>query len=391
MLLSHDAEYSRIPRLNNASQQCIAPSNETLSLAGFVLSPDRLSSLPYGQKDGYDIFNFTADFAALVIDGSTGTNIPIARTTTPPPMLPSPCPSHHRRLATEVATPFYFHSPITSASSELSKAAAMEKFKYILLVAPRNRDILPLLSWMATVLATNGKMEQLHDFVAECCHVFDQYDDQYSLLSTPYRYMLAYCEADEDGMNTHGSQFATGIERLIEVYGPCHSTVLISEYYCAWHEMSSPSGWTKARSMLETCLKKSEEEMGPCNLMTINCLAVLARGYAENDLHDHARSMFQSALHRLGAVAGPLEAYRLVILDRLAGEEEYLDNPDAALNGYKEVYERRLHCLSLHNEDTTAALLSLTQLLRRKGYYSEANRTEESYMTVRRTSGLGVK
>ena len=53
--------------------------------------------------------------------------------------------------------------------------------------------------------------------------------------------------------------------------------------------------------------------------------------------------------------------------------------------------ERRLQCLSVHNEDTRAAMLSLACLLHRKGCDSEANRVKEHYANVRRTFGLGNK
>lgn len=376
-------ESSQSHRLSRPLTQPFAePRTHTISLAGIKLQPERLLKPPTisGEDDSYD---FISDFEDLSMNGSREPLPPRSQITDC--MLPPPSATHRRRMATECAAPFFLSCfpPAPSATTfEYSKTAAMDKFRFILTTTPENQYVLPLLNWMGTVLASNGKGAQLKDFVAECCQVLDSCNDYGFPLSTPYRYMLAFCCEDQAAMALHGSHFALGTERLTQLYGSSHPNVLVNEYYRAWHEMSSPNGWSNARATLESCLSKSERVLGHSNLMTINCLAVLGRGFAENGLHNDARSIFKDSLDRLGSPAEPLQAYRLMILQRLAFEDEQIGDLQSAELQHRQVYEGRLQCLSAFSPETKAAMCSLADLLRRHGRQGEATAIEQHYDIV---------
>jgi hypothetical protein len=359
------------------------PAN-TLSLAGVNLLPDRLwdSRSSKRQDDSYD---FTAEFRALSMSGVTPPPSPLDRSFEVARMLPPPTEYHRRRIAIECAAPFFLPCFPTSNDAQtvgFSKSAAMERFRYILTTTPENQYVLPLLNWMSTVLVSNGKSVQLKDFVDECCQVLHDCPENGFPLSTPYFYLQAFCNQSPSGMAFHGSDFAAGTERLTRTYGPSHPNVLVNEYYRAWHEMSLPFGWAKARTILEACLSRSETVMGHCNLMTINCLAMLGRGCSENNLYEEARSILTDIVQRLDPIADPLQAYRLMMLQRLADVEEQLGSLDVAEKHRRAVYEGRLLYLTAINPETKAAMCSLAGLLRNNGRRGEAQMIEQHYDQV---------
>lgn len=255
----------------------------------------------------------------------------------------------------------------------------MERFKYILTANPENQYVLPLLNWMSTVLSANDKPDLLKEFAFECCQVLDTCRDFGFPLSTPFRYMLAFCNEDRSGQDYYGAQFAEGTKQLAQLYGADHPNVLVNEYYHAWHLMMHPSGWADAKRILEACLVKSERIMGRRDLMTINCLVVLGRGCAENGLHAQAQAIFLDVLERFNEPARALQAYHLLILDRLASEEECLGNVATAVRLFHQVYDGRIRLLSASSADTRAVMMSLTNALRHWGRTEEAINVQRHY------------
>lgn len=352
----------------------------TLNLAGMTFIPDLLCR-PRTLKDEDDSFDFVEEFNSFSLSDFSVTAIPSLSATVKSRLLPQPVANPSRRIAVETAAPFLASLFPAQGLDTLifSKNIAMYRFKQILNTTPDNRYILPLLSWMSTVLSTNGQIDRLQDFVHECCQVFDEHREHGSALATPYRYLLAFCEGDSIQMTQLGSQLASTTERLVQLYGPDHPNVLVSDYYRAWHELTKPGGWGCARTILETCLRKAERVMGHQNLMTINCLTVLGRGFSENDLHEDARAILRDAVERLGLTTLPLQGYRLLILQRLAAEDEYLGDLKAAVRGYREVYEGRARLLPSSDPTTHAAMCSLARALRSDGSSREARDVERHH------------
>lgn len=376
------------PPHNRASSASMLPQGlrpDSLSLAGVVLLPERLQKPKSNDDNGQQSYDFVADFDALSIPSrETATQNGLASSNTER-MLPPPSSVQRRQLAIEFAAPFFLACFPTAHSREefrFSKSRAMDRFKYILTVNPENQFVLPLLNWMSTILSSNDKTDLLKDFTSECCQVLDTCRDAGFPLSTPFRYTLAFCNDDVASQEYHGSQFAYGTQRLIQLYGPDHPNVLVNEYFHAWHLMMQPSGWAAARSILEDCLIKSEKVMGTRDLMTINCLAVLGRGFAENGHHRQAQAIFQDVLDRFKDPARFLEAYHLLILGRLAAQEEALGRGAAvATRMFQQVYEGRMRILSANSDDTRAALNAYVQALQRHGHAEEATRVQRGFET----------
>lgn len=359
----------------------LPPKLDCLSLAGVNLVPERLQQ-PRLTDEAGDSYDFVADFDALSV---ARPNTPKPNATTNPGthrMLPPPSSLQRRRLAVEFAAPFFLACFAPAHAREeftFSRSAAMERFKYILTANPENQYVLPLLNWMSTVLSANDKPDLLKDFASECCQVLDTCRDYGFPLSTPFRYMLAFCNEDSQSQELYAAQFAQGTETLIHLYGADHPNVLVNEYYHAWHLMMHPSGWTAAKSILETCLVKSEKVMGRRDLMTINCLVVLGRGCAENGLDAQAQAIFLDVLERFTEPAHPLRAYYLLIVDRLAAAEARLGNLASAVRLFRQVYDGRLTLLSASSTDTKAAMCSLVRALNMYGQPDEAARVQQHY------------
>lgn len=354
---------------------------DMLSLAGVNLRPERLW-YPHAAKKQDDPYDFTAEFQVLSMNGVTPSSNLLGRSIELARILPPPSESHWRRVAVECAAPFFLPCFPTTKSTQtvgFSRSTAMERFRYILTTRPENQYVLPLLNWMSSVLVSNGKSAQLKDFVDECCQVLYDCPEKGFPLSTPYYYMQAFCSQSPSDMALYGSKFAAGTERLTQTYGPTHPNVLVNEYYRAWHGLSLPFGWAKARTILDTCLARSETVMGHYSLMTINCLAMLGRGCVENNMYEEAKSTLTDIVQRLDSTAEPLQAYRLMIVQRLADVDEQLGNLDAAEKHRKEVYEGRLHYLTVFSPETKAAMCSLAGLLRSNGRQGEAQMIEQHY------------
>ena len=373
----------------NTSELPIERSGDKLSLAGLKLLPERLlkSNNPKGEQEANDSYDFIAELDAISLDSGSSTPLtpfdPTERLSKV--VLPPPSASHRLRIATECAAPFFlacFPKPATEALG-FSKAVAMQKFRYILSTTPENHYLLPLLNWMSTILASNDKWKELTEFVGDCCDVLHDCPDSGFPLSTPYRYLLAFCNDDQHAMDSYGSQFAAGTERLTQLYGSSHPNVLVNEYYRAWHALSRPNGWNVARPILERCYSEAEKTMGSNNLMTINCLTILGRCFTENGLNDRARSIYQDIVdNRLDptTIARPLQTYRLMILQRLAMEEEHVPTLlHQAETHHREVCNGRLQYLTASNPETRGAVNSLATFLRKHGRSGEAMSIERHY------------
>lgn len=354
---------------------------DSLSLAGVNLLPGRLqkSRSTVVNVESYD---FVADFDALTIPTPDALKLNQLATKSTNRTLPLPSSIQRRQLAIEIAAPFYLAGFTTTHVNDefmFFRRRAMEQFKYILTANPDNQYVLPVLNWMSTVLPANNKPDLLKDFVSACCHVLDTHGDDGFPLSIPFRYMLAFCNEDPAGQEYHGAHLAQGTRRLVQLYGSDHPNVLVNEYFRAWHLMMRPSCWAKAKSILEACLIKSERIMGPQDLITINCLAVLGRGCAENGLHAQAKAIFMDGLGRFGKPARSLEAYHLLILGRLAAEEESLGQLATATSMFQQVYEGRMRRLSAASVDTRAALNTYVRALHRGGQPNEALKVQQNY------------
>jgi hypothetical protein len=354
---------------------------ESLSLAGINLLPERLSQ-PKPQRDDDDSYDFSADFAALSLTGIHAAKATAPLSAVVSRVLPPPSSVERRRMVIECAAPFFLdcfqrddpHMPVS-----FSKAVAMERFKYILTATPGNQFVLPLLNWMSTVLSSNRKTVQLKEFVAECCQVLDTCEDYGFPMATPFRYMQAFCDDDEDAMQYHGSSLERGTERLVQLYGADHPNVLVNEYHDAWHTLRQPAGWVRAREILRSCSERSEKSMGRQNLMTLNCMAVLGRGHSENGDHAEAKRIYDEMLLRFPQPPQPLQAYRLIIVQRLAESEEHLGELSSAEHRFRQVYEGRLQLLSAFDPETKAAMLALANILRRSGNLSAAESVQQHY------------
>jgi hypothetical protein len=369
------------PRLHDHGSSHNGTNGESLSLAGIKLLPELLSR-PKPENTQDDSYDFSADFDALSLTSTDPTKAAAPVSAVASRMLPPPSSIQRRRMVIECAAPFFlecFQRDDTHVPVDFSKAVAMERFKYILTETPENQFVLPLLNWMSTVLSSNSKTAQLKEFVSECCQVLDTCQDYGFPIATPFRYMQAFYDDDDDAMQYHGGYLEKGTERLVHLYGPNHPNVLVNKYHDAWHTLKQPSGWERAREILQICSEQSEKSMGRNNLMTLNCMVVLGRGQAENGNHAEAKRIYNELLSRFPQPPQPVQAYRLIIVQRLAEAEEHLGELTSAEQHFRQVYEGRLQLLSAFDPETKAAMIALANILRRLGKIAEAQDVKQHY------------
>ena len=203
-----------------------------------------------------------------------------------------------------------------SGSLHFDHSRAMNVLQRMLYEPTQNRCILPCLNWMSCVLSFNRKWTALEGFLESSVHVVEDTLGSELLFTTPFRFSLACCRDDANGIDWWGTRLPDSHKQVVSVFGEHHPNEVVHLYYWAWYALYQKN-YQHAIELLHWCLPRALSVMGNDNLITIQCMVMLTRAYASTMQHQQAITILENTL-RLLKPKRPLEAYRFEMLRLIA-------------------------------------------------------------------------
>ncbi|KIX02375.1 uncharacterized protein Z518_08316 [Rhinocladiella mackenziei CBS 650.93] len=271
--------------------------------------------------------------------------------------------------------PYYsqcFVTPIHMAALERSKSLSMEALKCCL--CQDNPYIFPGLSFMVLMLGDSGRMAELAAFLDASCTVIDGHQQMRGSFTyaSPFHYTLAWAIGDECGMDCYGENFDRSLAQISQIWDKFHPHYLVTAYFSAWHHIHKHK-YSEAIPLLKECLPISERVMGRHDLLTINCLVILARAYADEGHLPLAVALLRRAMDPLDKSQEPrIERFRLMVLCRLGQFEAEMGQNGNAEEKFWKVLQGRSFACGLETGDTWSAVYRLCDI------FSRTNRDQQA-------------
>ena len=202
-------------------------------------------------------------------------------------------------------------------SIQFDHTRAMLVLQRMLYEPQQNRCILPCLNWMSCVLSFNRKWNELEGFLEASIQVVKDTLGSELLFAIPFHFALACCRDDAAGIEAWGSYLPASHQQVIAEFGTHHPNEVVHLYYRAWYAWYQ-GNHQHAIELLDWCIPRAQSVMGNDNLITIQCIVMLNRGYASTLQHHKAITGLEDALRRIGKPKKPLEAFRFEILTLVA-------------------------------------------------------------------------
>jgi len=282
---------------------------------------------------------------------------------------------HQKSVASKWAAPYFLRcfplSECQENNSMLCKQTALEIFRS-LINQHDNKYIFPCLNWMITALGASEDCKQLIDFLTESCAVIDQEKGQFDLhYGTPFHYALAVVTGNATDKARIGANFEQSTRQIELLWGLNSPNALVTLYHWCWHLMEGKE-YAKVSKNLNVCLEASERIMGHYDIVTINCLAMVSRAFAEFGDNMQAMTYLADALQRMRRPPRPFMEYRFKLLARLAALQMVTGHHDVAEQTLREVVEGRVDYTGLNDGHTWSAIQDLCK------YMTDQGRAEES-------------
>ena len=239
----------------------------------------------------------------------------------------------------------------------------------------RSRFILSGLSLMSTVLDAHGRHDTLEQFLLDSRRTISEFfgmDDH--PLSIPYSYLLVLTKKeamDDDYWETHLKRAHENIRHAWGNEGP---NALVSQYYLAWHILKRKR-FGQAIQQLTECLEKAERLFGKNHIITVNCLATIARAFSEQSKYDVAITWQCAAIDRAqNALISVEHPFRFKLIERLGDLYKQTGHLDLAESKYRDVVDGRKYSLGLSHGYTSYAISKVEEIMAQQGKRIEAAR-----------------
>ncbi|ETN43569.1 uncharacterized protein HMPREF1541_02728 [Cyphellophora europaea CBS 101466] len=238
-------------------------------------------------------------------------------------MLPPLSRSHQqRRTVVSCAAPYLLQptgtqtSPPSSSPPAAGAAAAASQLEKLLTQTPPNEYILTFLHWASMSFASDpADAQRLEHYLSTCCNILNTAPptNPPNPLAAPFNYLHARLRHDPIATELHFSLMTRVSDSLHyhHHHDPHHPhraatepSMLVIDFYRGWHLSSEGPRVGDALAVLTACLAGLESRVGAHALITVNCLAVLGKGYASQGHYGVARAMYEKALGRLPPTDG---------------------------------------------------------------------------------------
>jgi hypothetical protein len=238
-----------------------------------------------------------------------------------------------------------------------------------------SRFILSGLSLMTTVLNVYGRNDMLKKFLLDSRHSIEQFFRMKDHpLSAPYAYLLSMIDdepIDDEAWERTLRDAHTKIH-LVWNGGP---NAMVSHYYWAWHILKCKR-YTDAIENLKICYKTASEMYGRCHIITVNCMATIARARSELGMYDDAVFGLQDALKRAQWALGVEHPFCYTLIERLGDIYQKLGKVTTAEETFWEVVEGRKKSLGVDHTHTLLAMHKLTEVRKVREEWEESRTPE---------------
>ena len=284
----------------------------------------------------------------------------------------------HKLTASRWAAPYYMQciSNVPQDVLQHAKAQSMQALRYAL--EHNNEFILPCLSWSILILGQPERMKQLAELLHASCVVINQHElvrDSFTY-AIPFRYAWAWASNNEVEMKLAGRCLERSHTQIRHIWTKNHPNYFVSGYLYAWHLLLQQE-YAKAIDLLTENLPVCESTMGPHDLLTISCLAVVSRAYGEiGNLREAVRYLRKAmiATQTLEADSDDTQVYRPALqrfrLSLLARHADLIFHLGEYLNAEEQFWGvLRVHgqLYGLSNVDTWNAATGLRCVLQKTG------------------------
>ena len=291
---------------------------------------------------------------------------------------------NHQSAALKWATPFLLSSfsdnrPGTADVLKQWKQDATKNLRGVLKDDPDNRYILRYLNWMSTTLYPAGEhqQQQLGDFHRDSCAVVDEKPGMKDSFGATFHYAMAIHFDNAPDIARYGAKLEKLCQPMKVVFGSDHPNVLVSQYYWAWHLLDQGHYDQALEILLHQCLPVLERSFGARDLLTINCLVILARAQGASGNLSAAIENVQRALSGLEGCPPILEAFRLIVLRRLVEYQTKAGDTRTAEQHIRELLELRIQRLGWDHPWTWTSIKELCELVAINRGTDEAQRIQQ--------------
>jgi tetratricopeptide (TPR) repeat protein len=256
------------------------------------------------------------------------------------------------------------------------KKEALDNLSTILRVHPLNEWIFPYMNRVFTIFSSNNKWPQLREFTMSSRDVIESVPEAQPL-ACPFNYMLAYYDEDEERIRKYEKMFEATQNLLMDRCTEDHPNILINCYYQAWILLANHRRQA-AIDLLEKTLQKvsSNHNIGDTNLVTINCMVMLSRAYAENQEHEKAIFFLEGPINNLDDMPSDdmhyLQPFKASLLVRLAESRSQIGDLSHAEVHFRHACALRTEFLGRQDASTWAAIWALAETLRKLDRATEA-------------------
>lgn len=255
----------------------------------------------------------------------------------------------HKMHVGQWAGPWFWHAFGGRLGIPTSKPDAIDTLKRLLRQQPDNQYIFPCLSWMITILGSNGKAAELKDFLTASCVVIDEETNQNLLYSSIFHYALAVWEKNSADQRKYGENFARCHEPMKLVWRDDHPNVLVYVSFWAWYLLDGHK-FAEAIGLLEGNLPSFERVMGRHDLLTINCRTILSRAYEGTENFAQAIFHLEQALQFMGNHRRELNAVNLELHGRLGDLKKQVGDFSAAEQHIRHCIHGRMEMFGLQDQ-----------------------------------------
>lgn len=278
----------------------------------------------------------------------------------------------HKMHVGQWAGPWYLHAFGDSSVPPTSKADGIEALKEMLKQQPDNQYVFPCLSWMITILGSNGKHTELKEFLTASCLVIDEVTTQNPLYSSIFHYALAVQEENDADKRIHGENFSRFHEAMKLVWRETHPNLLVYVSFWAWYLLDEQK-FTQAIRLLESSLPTFDCVMGRYDLLTINCRAILSRAYEATGSCAQAICYLEQAIQYLGNHRRELNAVKMGLHGRLGNLKRLVGDFVSAESHLRQCIYGRIEMLGLQDPAIWYFIDILCEILSRSNRHGDVD------------------
>jgi Clr5 domain len=263
-----------------------------------------------------------------------------------------------------------FHNQNEMEMAQEHRQSAMEVFREMLRTG--NQQVLPGLLWITSIMNAHGDDDLLKQFLQDSFEVNKRSANSNPIYDTVFGYCLAVLKDNDLEIEGYGSQLCLGEASFALIWGEDSPNVLVRRYYWAWHLLRKKK-YAEAIELMQESLSKTERVMGRYHHITVNCLAIQSRAYAEQNQDSQAISLLSDAVQRSLDSWGSQNPFRLDLLRRLAMLQKKVFNLSEAERIMREVVDGRTCLFGLSKGSTWRAIYDLIDILKQCGKLEEAH------------------